>query len=664
MRKDMDSQLHTLSKIFTERLFRIPDYQRGYAWTSQQLSDFWNDLLQIGPAGNHYTGVLTLERVPPHQVARWEDDTWIVNSKGYSPVYVVDGQQRLTTCIILIQAIIESVGETGTLNYTEVKDIRKKFIFDSKDGGISRSYIFGYEKDNPSYEFLKTRIFKEHSATSKSEETIYTNNLESAKEFFTKRIGSLSLEQIEAVYTKVTQQLLFNIFTISDEVDVCVAFETMNNRGKPLSYLELLKNRLVYLSLKISEPETERRALRSSINECWKEIYHNLGRNKLRPLDDDQFLSTHYALNFVKLSPTPNQKDGLPAISYENYQRLLKASSEYKEILGSYFVPSSIVKEAKTDGEIDLSRIYSYVKSLQIAVRQWYRIFNPTQESANDEGFWLDKLDRLCGDIHLPIALSALLSVNSEEDRVKIFKAFERLAFVLSMGDYPYGSGGAGWVIYGEDAIALYRKEIDSSQLVHRINENTRRFTENKLFVANIRKNFRSRGFYAWSGIKYFLFEYNLSLQERSKTSRPKIYWPEFNERRSDYQTVEHIYPRTAKTQYWTTRFPGLTTRQRDVLRNSLGNLLPLSRPKNSSLSNIPFPEKVEGRGDGLIGFRYGCFAENEVGKERDWGPEQILFRGVKLLTFLEKRWSMNLGSEAEKIEMLGLDFLSSSRRK
>jgi hypothetical protein len=38
--------------------------------------------------------------------------------------------------------------------------------------------------------------------------------------------------------------------TISEDVDVCVAFETMNNRGKPLSYLELLKNRLIAIAQK------------------------------------------------------------------------------------------------------------------------------------------------------------------------------------------------------------------------------------------------------------------------------------------------------------------------------------------------------------------------------------------------------------------------------
>ena len=180
----MDSQLFTLSKIFTERLFRIPDYQRGYAWTEPQWKDFWNDIHQIDEGSNHYTGVLTLETVPAADRKNWVEDDWIIESKSYEPFYVVDGQQRLTTSIILIQAILDSIGSDAALNYTTVEDIKKKFIFDSKDNGISRSYIFGYDKDNPSYEFLKTKIFSEFSSSNKSEETIYTNNLETAKKLF------------------------------------------------------------------------------------------------------------------------------------------------------------------------------------------------------------------------------------------------------------------------------------------------------------------------------------------------------------------------------------------------------------------------------------------------------------------------------------------------
>ena len=41
----MDSQLQSISKIFTEKLYRIPDYQRGYAWEEKQLKDYWNEIV-------------------------------------------------------------------------------------------------------------------------------------------------------------------------------------------------------------------------------------------------------------------------------------------------------------------------------------------------------------------------------------------------------------------------------------------------------------------------------------------------------------------------------------------------------------------------------------------------------------------------------------------
>jgi hypothetical protein len=182
-------------------------------------------------------------------------------------------------------------------------------------------------------------------------------------------------------------------------------------------------------------------------------------------------------------------------------------------------------------------------------------------------------------------------------------------------------------------------------------------------FVRDIILRFRGDGFYNWDGIRYFLFEYNLDLQMRSKTARPKIFWPEFTEDRKDYITVEHIYPRQARHTYWTSRFKGLTKKQRIALRNSLGNLLPLSKPKNSSLSNNPFPDKVDGNTDSVVGYRYGSYAENEVSKHKEWTPALILQRGLLMLDFLEQRWNIQLGSEKDKKKMLGLDFMNQTKR-
>ena len=43
----MANELHSLSILLQNRLFRTPDYQRGYAWKREQLADFWDDLMNL-----------------------------------------------------------------------------------------------------------------------------------------------------------------------------------------------------------------------------------------------------------------------------------------------------------------------------------------------------------------------------------------------------------------------------------------------------------------------------------------------------------------------------------------------------------------------------------------------------------------------------------------
>lgn len=651
----MDNQLLTLSKIFTERLFRIPDYQRGYAWTEKQLKDFWNDIQQLEPNNNHYTGVLTLENVSPDVYRQWDDDFWIIESKSYEPYFVVDGQQRLTTAIILIQTILERVPTGDKLNFTGRADIQRKFVFDSKDDGISRSYVFGYEKDNPSYEFLKTKIFCERSSSAAFQETVYTQNLAHAKSFFAERLSALSHSEIEVLYKKVTQQLLFNIFTITEDVDVCVAFETMNNRGKPLSYLELLKNRLIYLSLKFDAPDYERKKLRGAINDCWKAIYHNLGRNKAQPLDDDRFLSTHYIIYFGKSIVDETATD-----EPMRYRKLYRADYA-SDLLESRFVPRNVTSDASSENRITLTDVYQYVSSLQEAVETWFKMWNPfDSDFSKDIQSWLDKINRLNIPFFHPLVLVFLQTEQLESHRLAFLQAIERQLFVMSLINQRYGFPFAFEISPDgfQLAIDLRAGKVSAEKVTKHIADKTTGLLKRPESVRDIIALFRSNGFYRWEGVRYFLFEYNLDLQRRAKTDRPKIFWPEFNESRKDYVTIEHIFPRQARHDYWTSRFKGLTQKQKEALRDSLGNLLPLSKPKNSSLSNKPFPEKVDGNQEPAIGYRFGCYAENEVAKEKEWTPDAILQRGLRMLSFMERRWNIEIGDETHKRAMLSLDFM------
>jgi uncharacterized protein with ParB-like and HNH nuclease domain len=675
----MEQQLHSLSKLFTERLYRIPDYQRGYAWTEKHIKDFWVDLLQLEKDKNHYLGVLTLEQVSREIVKSWKDDYWIVESKSYSPYYIVDGQQRLTTAIILIQAIIESVSSVNKeteLNYNSLAEIRKKFIFDSKDKGISRSYMFGYETDNPSYEFLKTKIFLESSGSSETpQETIYTHNLEFAKKFFKERLEYLTLDEKENIYRKLTQNLLFNIYTISTDIDVFVAFETMNNRGKLLSYLELLKNRLIYLSTKFEVEDYERETLRNSINTAWKSMYHHLGKNKNQPLDDDQFLQNHFMIYFGKKSSGIDNDEFLIDVESSDNIFLKRSKRDYSTyLLERKFTVKSIMSiktneklsanSQEEDKEIlSLNDVYAYVSSLQSCVELWYKILNPNDSDFSiDERIWIDKLIRLSRRSDFfpsaPLIMVFFQKEKKKSERIKLLKALEGIYFllILSKSRYPLFFLSDTFTPFRmiQLAVRLSNGDITKEKVVKDLEENRHKMANDENFLADITKDFKD-GFYKWRGIKYFLYEYDLHLHTKSGTERQKINWIEFSN--SDYETIEHIYPQTPKKLCWKEKFANYSTQQRKILRNSLGNLLPLSRQKNSSFGNSCFTEKIS-NDKNYMGYMYGSYAENEITKYKDWTAKEILDRGIKLLEFMESRWNISLGDRNDKIHFLNLQFV------
>jgi len=94
-------------------------------------------------------------------------------------------------------------------------------------------------------------------------------------------------------------------------------------------------------------------------------------------------------------------------------------------------------------------------------------------------------------------------------------------------------------------------------------------------------------------------------------------------------------------------------------LQGSLGNLLALSRGKNAAMQNESFPDKVKKTySDGKTwGYFNGSYSEIEIAQERDWTPELIYKRGIKMLEFMEMRWIIQINNQIKK-DLLFLDFI------
>jgi uncharacterized protein with ParB-like and HNH nuclease domain len=114
----------TVADVLVPRILRIPDYQRGYAWQREHVQDFLDDLRLLEDGHRHYTGTLVLLGSTSPVV----DD----NFNALVTADVVDGQQRLTTIALLIDALSRAIAASGD---TQAADgLRRQFLVTSKDG--------------------------------------------------------------------------------------------------------------------------------------------------------------------------------------------------------------------------------------------------------------------------------------------------------------------------------------------------------------------------------------------------------------------------------------------------------------------------------------------------------------------------------------------------
>lgn len=533
----------------------------------------------------------------------------------------MDGQQRLTTSLILIKCLLDSLADGETLAFADRADHAKKYIVQAS--GISRAYLFGYAKDNPSYEYLKTQIFGQPSNQYEGTETTYTANLAAARTFFTDRIKGAPLAERERWFKALTQRFLFHVHELEGDVDVFIAFETMNNRGKPLSKLELLKNRLIYLATLMPGSEAERQTLRRNINSAWKDVYHFLGRRKDCVLDDDDFLRAHWIMYF---SPESDQLTPF--------------------LLEKHFTAERVLDESLTAEEVN-----RYVTSIQRSVKVWHEIHFPADAHGRTEDVrtWLERLVRLGHHAFGPLLMAALQQHAPTEQLSDLLAAAERFVFVIGRLCHLRSDTGnnrfsrlAGKVFRGERSLVEATENIREKAGWH--------FSLDRVALE---MNEEGAGFFSWRGIRYFLFEYEQELRRRAKMHTEKIDWDSFVAAKPDHVSIEHIYPQTPKPGDWPA-FDARPEDERKRLSHSLGNLLALSVSRNSKFSNRPFAKK---RVDdaGVIGYQNGSYSEIAVAKYTNWTPQAVLDRGLEMLDFMERRWSISLGSAEQKRKFLGL---------
>lgn len=309
-----------ITDLFNDRVFEIPRYQRGYAWEKQHVRDLFEDILEaIESNSSHYIGTVVLSK----------------SADDPKKFYVVDGQQRLTTITLLIAQLLRKISDEETKLYQKLHYIKKNGKYSltplSRDAEFFKVLIDGdistLEPQNKSQRYLKDAV---------EEMRNLIEQLPSPEKF------------LEAVGTLEIMEFIEN-----SEGDAIRIFQTVNDRGKPLSIMEKMKSLLIYFSNKYLDKkyDDEINSIFSDIFELYDSIKYNgdkLGITliKRQNFTEDNILSYHYVTYFSdNYEPTAdyvlkNIKQALTNIRKEsNYsQKLSDFINKYIKSLKQFFI--------------------------------------------------------------------------------------------------------------------------------------------------------------------------------------------------------------------------------------------------------------------------------------------------------------------------------------
>jgi len=327
-----------------DKIFEIPEYQRAYTWGEKQLIDFLNDLKNQQINKPYFFGTFLF-----HEAGEMDE---------FTKIYIVDGQQRITTSIIFIKAILDFLKNKGQ----EKKKIYRRYI---EDEGV-----FKLNTSNNDNAFFHAYIMNNN--TPADFDTKSQIRLFNAKIFFQEELNKLHADIAEQLLQKLESSFVL-VHTVNNKSDAAQVFELINDRGKRLTDLEAIKSFLMYqISITLNKSEQ----LLGDIEGDFAKIYRK--SESLEDLIKEEQLLMYYVISSLNWTGeefrTP--KDFVKRIinetdSDDNKIKLIKEIG--KELKEAFEIIEKIVKNSIDAPEIDnlfmLNRIANFYPLLMISFK-------------------------------------------------------------------------------------------------------------------------------------------------------------------------------------------------------------------------------------------------------------------------------------------------------
>ena len=566
-------EYYSLKKLLDNRLFRIPHYQRAYSWQREHRAAMFDDInkLKNQPADSfHFMATVVGLKTGSTEIA----------TEPYDFIDIVDGQQRITTLVLLFKTIEQKLNCDIPDEKDQAQEL-KKLLVKQDDASL----ILLQTNHDGSRHFAKYLRSGKHSSPEVAQ-TLADYELLSAIEECESFVDDWEnpVELLGILKNKLT----FVYHEIENEAAVYTVFETLNDRGLDVSWLDKLKSRLMRKVFEDNQGNNEE--LIEELHDIWGQIYATLG-----PL--------HKAASDIGLRENPSSE-----------------ALRFAATLGVDKAPSQPFGEKQS-----VNRLMKICRSTSeaIEVSNWlldvtnacYKLLNNMRSSK--KAVAKNVQARLLG-------VAIILRECSPEEEKELLKQREKTTFRIFglCGTDARKEKGAyiqlAWKTLNDPAFNTddTLTELKNLGVNYDIEE---AFSENKDCYTR------------WSEeLRYLLYRYEEHLAAQRGISLDQTQWQSiWGDSASN--TIEHILPKSKGSQ------EPLDPGQEGVFVHRLGNLMLLPPDDNSEAGDKDPEDKI------CIYQRPNLLIVNEVietiEREGDWGIDQIEEREQRLMKWISRTW-------------------------
>ncbi|MCX7545659.1 DUF262 domain-containing protein [Marinicella gelatinilytica] len=625
-----------LPTLFNNNYFYIPDYQRGYSWENEHRQALLDDILS------------TQKHLTDSQYKHFMGTIVAVNKQDEKNYDIVDGQQRLTTIILLIHSFV-TVFE-NILKPDEIDRLNNLYLY------RNNKQVFQSGLQEEILADVLSRSLYSQQAKIKQDQNIIDAINQFIIFFNSKRFNSENGENIlkpHEFLNILENKLGFIFFVPKTSKTAGRMFEVINNRGKNLSELDKIKNYFVY----IAEDENYDKFLKK-INNKWGTILRNIQEAGFETIqEENEFLRSAWIV-----FGSPIKKN-----SYKVYQSLKdkthnkKIRSRYCSDFFDFLVFSSQSLSNLFQAKLDKNKPYSKLDSLyeKLSVN-----LNINKSSM------------------LPLVLSVFAITDSKDnfhvELLELIEIFNFRYYILQIANRNDSNQAdllkwAHWLYTKKDENGNSFSEPDLKALLIAFLSTK---TKDKQFIEKLATHPEEEtDFYRnWNrGLLFLLSRYELDLRitkDKRKTYSLKEIIPKRQKiKTNNHSEREHIWSKEFNPANMNISVPKTNlTYLIEFNKKRLGNFTLLSRSENSVNYHLPILNKMEiyRNSDYMLNKKLVEIAEeyfSYVKHEENFSYKGVNFKGAqgqdvlnysvfldiwesKLINFALKEWAVpNLNS-------------------